>query len=50
MYNIISNILQIPAQYSNNSVTQAAVAILILAFIVTLHALWCFFGKIFSIK
>lgn len=50
MYNLIYNILQLPTQNANSTVTQAAVAILIISFVVVLKSLFSFFSRIFSIK
>lgn len=50
MYELVSNILFIPAQNANSSVTQACVAILILSFVISLHSLFSFFSRVFSVK
>lgn len=50
MYNLINNILSLPTTNANSSVTQCAIALLVLGVIISLHGIFSFFSKVFSIR
>lgn len=50
MYNIIYNILSIPAQNANSNVVQASIAILVISFVVSLYSIFKFLCRVFSVR
>ena len=50
LYALINQILALPTQNVNGTTQQAAVAILVISFVVVLYALFSFFGRIFSLR
>lgn len=50
MYDLIYNILSIPATNANSNVVQASIALLVLGVIISLHGVFSFFSRVFSIR
>lgn len=50
MYQLINDILSLPATNANSNVVQASIAILVISFVVVLYSVFKFFCRVFSVK